>query len=100
MRLAVLIFHMKPRMLNQIGLKAVMSVPITQCMMHMQEMFPICCLRMWLNQLILKFGVLIMDAIISLFLKDHAVHDDTCCLHLPHTLHALGSSRVPNNSPL
>jgi hypothetical protein len=65
-------------MLNQIGLKAIMSRPVTQHMMHMQELFPRRCPRLWLNQLTLKFPVLVIDVVNSLYLNDHVARDDTC----------------------
>jgi hypothetical protein len=85
---------MNPHMLNQMGLNVVMSGPIMQRLMHMQEKYPGLCSGLWLNQLTLKFLVLVIDVGISLFLNDYVVDDGTCCHHLSHPLSASDSSRV------
>jgi hypothetical protein len=43
MRLAGLVSYMTPHMLNQLSLKAVMGCSIPQEIMHMQNVFPWCC---------------------------------------------------------
>jgi hypothetical protein len=64
----------------------VMSGPILQRIMHMEEVFLRLCPGLCLNQFTLKFLVLVIDVVISLFQNDHGVHDDTCYHHFPQLL--------------
>jgi hypothetical protein len=86
MRLGRLVSHISPHMLNQISLKAVMGGPSRN---------ELCIRRSTPKMLAEAVTVAIIDDVISLFLNNH-----TCYHHLPHSLGAPGSSRVPNNFPM
>jgi hypothetical protein len=85
-------------MFDQIRLKKILNVAITELSVNMEELkrrSP----RLWLNQLALKLPFLVMEAfIITLLLSDHGVHDYTSNHHLPHGLKVSCCNRVTNNS--
>jgi hypothetical protein len=61
--------YVSPHMINQICLKLIVSVTITDLMMHMEELFKLCCPMFQLNQFTLEFPPLVKEAIITRILN-------------------------------
>ena len=75
---------MLPHVLNQVILKILMSVPITQLTMELDKLIKRGrFLVQGLNIVTLKIKSLVEDTVITLVLDDHVVHDPTSSHHLP-----------------
>ena len=75
---------MLPHVLNQVILKSLMSVPITQLTMELAELIKRGrFLVQGLNIFTLIIKSLVEDTVIVLVLDDHVVHDHTSSHHLP-----------------
>jgi hypothetical protein len=80
-----------PYVINQILLQTFRNIVVIDFNVHMQKLVPCFCPRLWLNQIIFKFPLVVIEAIMMLCLNDYVVHDHThvitsCMVFKDHVL--------------